>query len=396
MSESKYIKRQLELQEVVSTKGAAKFLGVSDRTIQRYRKAGLLTPQAFGKDFSALYTKGQLVGVVTRLLENLEKTGDRGDKNLKFRPEVVTRYQNLVKRYSGKENVQVYPAKRRLVPNFKLCKVIINLSEKQYGRMVVDGKSRKILEKKKHKRYGEVVTVYKISLADGYDNTDPLTEFDYAVLSVCISNFAEGNVHITPAIIYRGLTGKSNTARMQLDQCAAILNSLRKLMGTIIEIDETETNAAFHYGENRNPITCSSILPAYFVERTINGQDATVIYFDRESPLLTIARDRKQLVSYDVTLLDVPGQKNTTMNIMLKNHVMRRIMEIEAHSQLAPTLTFPDIFEKCRIANASNDTKMNARKVIVTFLEHLQSKGVIKSFKVTKKGNAFHAINIAF
>ena len=72
MSESKFSKRQLELQEVVSTKGAAKFLDVSDRTIQNYRKAGLLTPQAFGKDFSALYTKGQLVEVVKRLLEGGE------------------------------------------------------------------------------------------------------------------------------------------------------------------------------------------------------------------------------------------------------------------------------------------------------------------------------------
>ncbi len=50
-----------------------------------------------------------------------------------------------------KENVQVYPTKTRLVPSFKLCKVIVNLSKEQYGRMVVDGKSRKILEKKSTK-----------------------------------------------------------------------------------------------------------------------------------------------------------------------------------------------------------------------------------------------------
>ena len=55
-------KLAVELQEFLPTKGAAKFLGVSDRTIQRYREAGILTPQAFGKDFSALYTKGQLIG----------------------------------------------------------------------------------------------------------------------------------------------------------------------------------------------------------------------------------------------------------------------------------------------------------------------------------------------
>lgn len=295
-----------------------------------------------------------------------------------------------------KTNVQVYPSKKRLVPSFKLCKVIANLSKEQYERMVVDGKNRKILEKKKHKKFGDVVTVYKISLADNNDNTDPLTEYDYAVLSVCISNFAEGNLHITPAIIYRGLTGKGNTARMKPDQREAILNSLRKLMSTIIEIDETETNAAFHYGENRNPILCSAILPAYFKENTINGQDATVIYFDRESPLLTIALDRKQLVSYDVSLLDVPGQQNTVMNIMLKNYSIRRVAEIKAHGkQLTATITFVDVFEKCRIKNTSNDTKMNARNVLIKFFEHLQTKGYIKSFEITKKGNAFHAIKFS-
>ena len=295
-----------------------------------------------------------------------------------------------------KENVQVYPTKRRLVPNFKLCKVIINLSQEQYGHMVINGKSRKILEKKQYKKFGDVVTVYKISLADNYDNTDPLTEFDYAVLSVCISNFAEGNVHITPAIIYRGLTGKGNTARMKPDQRDAILNSLRKLMGTIIEIDETETNVAFHYGENRNSIMCSSILPAYFVEKTINGQDATVIYFDRESPLLRIALDRKQLLSYDAELLDVPEQQNTIMNIMLKSYGIRRVAEIKAHGkQLASTITFADVFQKCRLEEASRDTKMNARNTLIKLFEHLQAKGYIKSFELRKKSNAFDAIKFS-
>ena len=53
-----------ELQEQVTTKGAAKFLGVSDRTIQNYRKAGILTPHTFGQNNAVLYTKDQLVKVV--------------------------------------------------------------------------------------------------------------------------------------------------------------------------------------------------------------------------------------------------------------------------------------------------------------------------------------------
>ena len=389
-----------ELQEMLPTKGAAKFLGVSVRTIQRYREAGILTPHTFGKDFSALYTKGQLIEGVTRLLGKGSENALRGDTFLQKQPQVVTYYEELVKRYTGKENVQMYPVQKRLVPNFKLCKVISHLSKEQYERMVVDGKQRKILEKHNHKRYGEVVTVYRISNADGYDNTDPLNEFDYAVLSVCISYLADGIEHITPAMIYRGLTGKvskGGKGKMTIEQRDAILSSVKKLMSTIIEIDESETNPALNYGKDRAPITCSAILPAYFVGKTVNGQDASVIYFDRESPLMIIARDRKQLLIYDVSLLDVPGVQNTWMNIMLKNYGMRRITESKAHpNQMVSTITFHDTFEKCLIANASNDTKMNARKVMVKLLEHLQAKGYIKSFELTKKGNAFYSIHFTF
>lgn len=49
---------------------------------------------------------------------------------------------------------------------------------------------------------------------------------------------------------------------------------------------------------------------------------------------MTIARDRKQLLQYDVSLLDVPGVQNTWINIMIKNYGMRRITESKAHPKL--------------------------------------------------------------
>ena len=74
-------------QDRLTTKQAAKFLGVSKRTIQRYRKEGILTPQLVKG--SCRYSKVDLIKGVTSLLE-------RGDKLLKFRPEVMTSYQKLV------------------------------------------------------------------------------------------------------------------------------------------------------------------------------------------------------------------------------------------------------------------------------------------------------------
>lgn len=295
-----------------------------------------------------------------------------------------------------KENFQIYPIQKRLVPNFKLCKVIYNLEQEQYSRMVVKGKQRKILEKKKHKRFGDLITVYRISNSDDYDNTDPLNEFDYAIYSVCVSYFEKGYTCITVAIIYRALTGKGNTARVSPDLREVILNSLRKLIGTVIEVDESDVNEAFKYAVADKSKKCSSILPAHFVDKTVNGQDASVVFFDRKSPLMEIAYQRKQLLTYDISLLDAPDIRNTIMNTMLKNYVMRRISEIKLHKQLKPILTFDTIFKKCRIGEANRDTKMNARNTVVKFFEHLQAKGFIKSFEQTKHENTFHSINFVY
>ena len=80
-------------QKLYSTKQAAQFLGVSVRTIKRYRRDGILKPDSFGSNHTALYTEEQLVKGVTRLLE-------RGDTFLKKQPQVVTRYQQVVTRYT--------------------------------------------------------------------------------------------------------------------------------------------------------------------------------------------------------------------------------------------------------------------------------------------------------
>ena len=173
------------------------------------------------------------------------------------------------------------------------------------------------------------------------------------------------------------------------------MNSIQKLMSTIIWIDDSEVNEKLNYGESVNSKKCSSILPAYFVEKTVNGQNATTIYFDRESPLMEIGRSRKQLLTYETALLNVPKQNNTPMNIALKNYAMTRVQEIKLH-KLTPTLTFNDVFKKCHIENASRDKKADARNNLIKFFEHLQSKGEINSFEVTKKANSFYSIKFSY
>ena len=293
-------------------------------------------------------------------------------------------------------NVQIYPSTKRLVPNFKLVKVTQKMGSELYTDIVNGKRKGGVVEKKNHKKHGDIVSVYTVTNADGYDNTDPLNVTDYAVLSVCASEYDVGNRYTTVAIILRGLIGKvgNQNVRPRPDQYNAIINSLKKLMFTGIEIDLSVTNAELNYG-GKEKIT-SALLPAKIVETSINGKIVDdVIYFLDESPLMEIARARKQILTYDAELLNVPNQNNTLLVIAVKNYVIIRVLEIKLH-KLTPTLTFGDIFEKCRIANADRKIKQRTRSYVISFFEHLQNKDEISSFKIFKKHNKFYSISFTF
>ena len=290
-----------------------------------------------------------------------------------------------------KMRAQIYPSKIRVELNEKLIRVVFKLSERGVSRLL-NGETFHAIEKHDYKKHGDVRTAYQI-----LNVLRPFTMFDRAVLSVCISEWLEGNRYTTPAIIYRALTGKVSTKAVPSKiQLATILDSVRILMNRFIIYNTKELCELLGYNDGQ-PITKNDVLlPSWFAEATtVNGNDATVIFFDRECPLLEIAQAKRQILTYDTHLLDVPNQNNTPMNIELKNYSMIRIQEIIAH-RLMPVITFSDVFSKCRIEDAGLKTKLDARNNLLKFFEHLQSKGVINSFTLTKKGNTFHSIKITY
>ena len=297
-------------------------------------------------------------------------------------------------------NIQIRPSKVRVELNDKQTRTLFKLSEESTDELLND-ETFEIVEKRNHKRYGDIVTAYKILNAAGYDIKRPLDQFDRAVLSVCNSEWLAGNRCTTIPIIYRALTGKVNKgadAKPTKEQRAAILDSIQILMCRTFISEPYGARSLLKYDDGSTTAINSALLPAWYAENTtINGQDAdTVIFFDRPCPLLSMAKAKRQILTYDTQLLDIPKQQNTTMNIKLKNYSMIRVQEIIAHKQMHPIVTFKDVFEKCRLENADRKTKLRAREFMLTFFEHLKHESVIKDFRLTKKGNAFHSIEFSY
>ena len=192
---------------------------------------------------------------------------------------------------------------------------------------------------KKHKKFGTIRSPFLIIVDEqlSFTLSEPLDQFDFDVLIVCISEYHAGNHFITPAIIYRGLTGKVNKgaeAEPSKDQLATIMHSLKKLMFLKIEIFMNELCEKTNYNDGKKFHIVAPILPAeYTTETIINGKSSTVIHLLEESPIWRIAcLKNHQVLSFDAEILDIPHQQNTRLNIMVKFYVLRRVLEIILHN----------------------------------------------------------------
>lgn len=309
------------------------------------------------------------------------------------------------------ENIQIFPTRKRVVLNDKATKVLFNLTPEQFAKMI-NGGSRRIVEKKNYKKKGAVKSGYRLETADNYINIAPLDEYDRDIFDVVISEYDNGNRVLSLAMIQRALSGKvgdpnkyhsayqkdpdNNNIKFDKYSTADIRKSLIKMMCTIYDADILKAYEELDY-DGADKVTKAPILPGKICQVTLNGVPTEVFILTDESPLYKLAKIKGQILTYDVTPLDIPNQNNTKLVTMLKNCSFRRVNEIKQHSkQLKPILTLDDIFKKCRINDASKLVKQRAREYLDKFFAHLQAKGEIKFFEWTKKGNKFYSIKFTF
>lgn len=301
------------------------------------------------------------------------------------------------------KNVQIYPAKKLVFPNDCFSKRLFNLTDDDFHQAVEERKVLAVNEKRNHSKFGDIFSPFRIRVDDQNDFTlsEPLDQFHFAILCACISEMCANNCHTTDSILYRAVSGKvgRGDAEPSKDQRAAINDAVDKLMRTQIAVNMSDTCKNLKYNNGNAYKIISSILPCERItETTVNGKEATAIYFDRVSPLWEIASDVKggQILSCDPALLNVPNQQNTRMNIAVKTYVLRRVLEILAHpKQMVPIITFADVFQKCRLNNASRKKKLDVRETILGLFDNLHTQGLIDSPQLNKQGASPYSVSFS-
>lgn len=294
--------------------------------------------------------------------------------------------------HDNKSIVKVQQSLQRIVrPNDKLAAVVANLSAEEHAAMIEGNAYFDAVDATRKRK--EYYTRFWLENVGENCNLECLNEFDKDVLTACIS-FSEGGFDtVSVGMILRLMTGSENR-HASPEQRAAILASVDKMMCIQIRVDMSATCKKYRDRVSKAEIV-SPILPCKRASARINGQQVDVIRFLDESPLMTVARAKRQVLTFDVEALKVPGLNNTPRVVTIKFYVVERVHEIIAN-KMTPTITYNDVLNHCGLSGASKRQRQEARKVIQTVIEHMKRTNTISEWHKCKKGDKYHGIKFVY
>ena len=277
---------------------------------------------------------------------------------------------------------------RLRLPNDKVAKRATDCTADEYARSLQDDRALGALEVE----LPRTVSYFKFAHVEGFDDMTPLNFRDRYILSACVAAYESGLRALSLNQICRAVMGDKSNRHVPARLREAVLESLKKMMGVRITIDFTETRKLKGYKKLPARIH-GVVLPCRIVEdELINGQRADMVYLSEESPLMTCARLKGQVLTIDSAILAVPNLRNTPCVMDLKGYVTFRVLEIVRH-KMTPSITFADVFAKCGLKDAVASVKQDARATILKTIESLKEKGEIGGFEVIRRG-AYHSVRL--
>ncbi len=211
----------------------------------------------------------------------------------------------------------------------------------------------------------------------GIQITKKLTPFDKRVYIAISALYNAGNTVISLTQIHYAM---GNTVRPSNALLEKIQNSITKMRGADIFVDNILESQAYNYARFRYE---GPLLPLERVTASVNGKIAdAAIHIFREPPVMSFAKDRKQITTITVKVLQSPISK-TDANLLIDDYLIERIGRAKRSGQSFKIL-YDTLYEHAQITTYKQKTR--APEKIKTYLDHYQSCGLIKSYAMKKDG----------
>lgn len=229
------------------------------------------------------------------------------------------------------------------------------------------------------KKSADAIIAYSINFSD----IDPaltkrLDPFDKRVYVAAGALYNAGNTVFSATQLYAVMTGgKKAPASKQIER---LNKSLNKMYATI-HIDNIAERTASN-GEKVNCDYDGVLLPHERVSAYINGQLCeTAIHLFREPPMLTFAKQRKEITSVPIAALQA-DLNMTENNLAIQDYLIERIGHMKRpHSNVTRKIRYETLFQNCHVNRPDR-----AKKTINIVLDGFVRAGYISAYTPGKDG----------
>lgn len=237
-----------------------------------------------------------------------------------------------------------------------------------------------MLPKKQNLRATAYYSINFDNLGDNVKITKRLQPFDKRVYIAVSALFNAGNDIITATQVYYAM---GNTGKPSTNQIEKIDAALSKMTGAKITLDNAQEAEATK-GKYPHFKYDGSLLPIEKITAIVNGQvSESAIHIFREPPLMTFAKERKQVTTIDVALLQSPVSK-TDANLLIDDYLIDRISKAKNGKGNSCRILYKTLYEHADIKTRNQRTR--APEKIDKYLSYYQQQGFIKRYETDKDG----------
>lgn len=219
-----------------------------------------------------------------------------------------------------------------------------------------------------------LVSLKFMDFAENVKITKTLTQFDKRCYIACGAIWVAGNEYTTPTQIYKvmGNTGTPNKKDLQ-----KINDSLTKMRAAILYLDNVYELGKTKYPQYRYD---GILLPFDRVSAYINGKFTnSAIHLLGEPPLISFARDRKQITTIKQNVLESPLSM-TEDKLRLEDYIIDRISHMKDNAALPRTMLFSTIYQDCEISTDKKQKRTIDK--LSRLLAYYQEIDFIKGFEI--------------
>lgn len=391
---------------------AAKFLDVSEKTLRRWEKTGMLLPHHKSISGYKYYTEQQLSdfskgyhgnykNAENYFIETTNSIETYTDKNVsdKLNLESKTEIQR-----QSKANVASY----HYFSTSRLVRELENISLNELTTIKI-GKFGSVdvfmwVDEEMQKKLG-------LTASDIPEDKLRPTNYDVFIIESILSLKKASNKEFTTAQLIKHMHGNSLGGISDVE-IQFVENRILTMMTWNIQIKLSEEFR--RYPKMPEKVRVQSVIKGHLIDTTIlerkdkgsktrnlfgnpiNGcfgipddKDVAVI-------LETFSESIKQLTCFPTSLLDIKGTRISRDVRILTNYLIKKIQGLKGNKRGINTMLFSTIEEELGITGCFLAKKSRVFNAIIKIIQSCKDKGQIKDYKVIMDGKIFHSIKLAW